>query len=199
MKRLLDLVFSQAPTGYQDERQEKIKNPEHDLICDDGSGFIRPATHITEEIFNIPCVIMQDIKDIELDFKKLVESGKDCFVQSKHYFHLHTPDFTTDDLTIIPNLENPKIISLAEALATAKFLIEQDFKGEGPLREADPKKDRNINLGYCLLDDNGTSVVKIVFIERVQRERWVDGKRTYHIHAHKTPRFYKPNRHLLDF
>ncbi len=199
LKRLIDLVTGQASADYQEERKQKIQNPEHDIICDDGQGFIRPATHITEETFNIPGIVLQDIKDIESDLKKLLHEGKDCLISSKHYFHVRTPEVTTDDLTIIPMLENPKLISLGEALATAKFLIEQDLQGKGPLFEPNPEKDRNVNLGYCELDDNGAQVVKIVFIERVQSSRWVDGKQTYHIHAHKTPRFYKPNRHLLDF
>jgi hypothetical protein len=200
-KRLVDLITDQAPTDYQEERQQKVQNPEHDLICVDPSGFHRPAVHVTEDIFNIPGIVMQDMEDVKPDFEKLLLEGKDCLIESKHYFHLHTPEgVITDDLSIIPKLENPRVIPFGEALATGRFLIELDLQGKGPLHEPNPEKDRNVDLGYCLLKDvSGNDVVKRVFIERVAKARWVDGKPTYHFHAHKGPRFYKPYRHLLDF
>jgi hypothetical protein len=76
--------------------------------------------------------------------------------------------------------------SVEEILTTALFLIKEDTEGKGLLHE-DLENDRNVNCGYCKIEDS----LYVVWVERTK----IPGE--YHIHKHKVPRFYKKNRHML--
>lgn len=207
MKDLLTLVLEQASDKFKTDRETIVHNKRPQLV--QIGEFTRPAVHVHDEMFDeTKDFIVSDMTHIQSDWNMFFKQNTGLLIMTtKKYLHLATPngtkeECTTDDIGIISFMpEKFKIIPFEEALATAYALIQLDLKGTGPLYEADPEKDKNMNLGYCELLDIGSTTdkkcVELLFLERVVQSSWVNGKRTYHIHSDLAPRFYKPNRHLL--
>jgi hypothetical protein len=116
------------------------------------------------------------------------------------FSHFLTGDNTTSDAQIVAVEEFgfKELKKGEELISIGVSLITLDFLHLGPLYvwdEAEQKKGRNINCGYCYLEHDNWSSIYVVWVERLPP---VPGKpREYHIHHERTPRLYKSHRHFL--
>ncbi|MBP6884775.1 MAG: hypothetical protein KBC17_03030 [Candidatus Pacebacteria bacterium] len=147
-----------------------------------GGDFIRPTFKVDRSNLLGKATIIID-NGLADDFESSDWSVKDSKREYRHYV---TGNMTTNDAWIIPFFGISKLQSVEEILTTALYLIHQDVNEKGILHE-DLENDRNVNCGYCKLEDS----MYVVWVERTR----TPGE--YHIHKEKVPRFYKPHRHFL--
>ena len=106
-------------------------------------------------------------------------------------------DEKVTDLDIVKTHNISKLMQVSQAVACALYLIAMDIEKGGALYEISQHGHENINIGYCdLKDQTSTMLPHVVYVEKPKRfdEAQV---REYHIHSSVFPRPYKPKRFLL--
>ena len=154
-----------------------------------GAGFVEPEKLLSD--YNITVVDPVFLNSIQKEF------GKSGFhAPERHYCIYQSGEETTNDIGRM-NANQIWHSQLNDVFATCLNLIEGE-KSYGPLYEQISEKDRNIDVGYCLLTDpEGNKGLYVVWVERVKKKE--GEKSQFHIHCELVPRYYKPfRRYLVD-